>query len=445
MRRFPIVGVLLVVLLLMTLVVAGCSGFGNSKQGKCSQGDSCRYYTGNRGIIMNLYQPPTIFYYRSSDLNGQADGNTAEFNVKLINDGASDSYGAVFISGFSGDMFRVYKIDSANPQGRQIIINKNRNSCYFDIMSVGRSIGNWNFLTGCLDSSINRFGGSTTLNIGAQTFEKIFGGQSWFQKYGLSNLQISMNDKGQLLSFGVGGNIADFSVMGYGRALMLIVSSLDFEGLGGSIINMKGDNADFPGGDIDYKTFKVQMISRWPAGQDYFNLPYQIKSCYSYTTFVSPMICVDPNPFSAEKKVCTSQGYAWGGSQGAPVAVTSVLQTNTGKEVLLDITIKNVGPGRVWDVGYLEACSPYYPGSVKPTMLDTVYIGFAYIGNAQLDCTNFYKVRLDPKTQTAKVMCRYDIRSADDIGSAYATPLKMELWYGYEETISSQVMIRRLN
>jgi hypothetical protein len=445
MRRFPVAAVLLIVLLLMTFVVAGCTSFGNSKQGKCTQGDSCRYYTGSRGIVMSLYQPPSIFYYRSSDLNGQPDSNSAEFNVKLINDGASDAYGAVYISGFSGDMFNVYKIDATNPSGKLIVVSKNRNSCYFDIMSIGRSIGQWNFLTGCLDSSIHRYGGITDLNIGSSTLESIFGGQSWFQKFGVSNIHIKMDDNGNLLDLGVGGNVADFSVMGYGRALMLLVSGLDFEGLGGSVINMKGDNAEFPGGDIAYTTFKVQMNSRWPAGQDYFNLPYQIKSCYSYTTFVSPMVCVDPNPFSAEKKVCTSQGFAWGGTQGAPVAVTSVQQTNTGREVLLDITIKNVGPGRVWDVGYLEACSPYYPGSVKPSMLDTVYIGFAYIGNAPLDCTNFYKVRLDPNTKTAKVMCRYDISNADDIGSAYATPLKMELWYGYEETISSQVMIRRLN
>ena len=367
-----------------------------------------------------------------------------DFNVKVVNDGASDSYGAVFISGFSGDMFKVFKIDSTNPSGKEITISKKRSSCYFDLMSLGKSIGQWNFLTGCLDSSVTRLGGTTNLNIGAQTFEKIFGGQPWFQKFGIGNFNIKMTDSGQLLDLGIGANIADFSIMGYGRSLMLLVSTLDFESLGGSTINMKGDNADFPGGDIDYKTFKVQMLD-WPAGQDYYNLPYQVKSCYSYTTFVSPMICIDPNPFSAEKKVCTSQSYSWGGSQGAPVAVTSVQQTNTGKEVLLDITIKNVGPGTVWDVGYLEMCSPYYPGSVTPVMHDVVYIGFAYIGNTQLDCTNFYKVRLDPNTKTAKIMCRYDMRSADDIGSAYATPLKMELWYGYEETITNQLLVRRLN
>jgi hypothetical protein len=443
MGRSVFAGVSLAVLFVLALVIAGCSGFGNYKQGKCSEGDSCRYYVGNRGVIMTLYQAPSIMYFRSSDL-GQADGNSAEFNVKLLNDGASDSYGAVYISGFSGDMFRITRIDSSGE--KPLVINKNRNACYFDIMSIGQSIGSWNFLFGCLDTSIHRYGGTSNIDIGAKTLDALFGNQAWYQKIGgFSGLNLQVNDQGQVSSFGIGANIGDFSIMGYGRSLMILVSSLNFEGLGGSVFNMRGDNANFPGGDLDYKTLKVQMISPWPAGQDYYYLPYQVKSCYSYTTFVSPMICVDPNPFSDERKVCTSTGYSWGGSQGAPVAVTSIRQTNTGKEVILDITIKNVGPGRVWDVGYLEACSPYYPGTVRPSMLDTVYIGFAYIGNKQLDCTSFSKVRLDPVTRTAKIMCRYDARNADDIGSAYAVPLKMELWYGYEEVISNQVMIRRLN
>jgi hypothetical protein len=157
------------------------------------------------------------------------------------------------------------------------------------------------------------------------------------------------------------------------------------------------------------------------------------------------MICVDPDPFSDEQKVCRSETYVWGGSQGAPVAVTRLDQTNTGKEVILDITIRNIGPGTVWDVGYLEGCSPYFPGKVRPSMKDVVYIGYAYIGTRALDCSNYYSVRLDPNTKEARITCRYNMNDADDIGSAYAVPLRMELWYGYEETISQQVTVRKLN
>jgi hypothetical protein len=99
----------------------------------------------------------------------------------------------------------------------------------------------------------------------------------------------------------------------------------------------------------------------------------------------------------------------------------------------------------VWDVGYLEACSPYFPGDVKPNMLNIVHIGYAYVGSKPLDCTNFYTVRLDPNTQEARMTCRYDMTDADDIGSGYTIPLKMELWYGYEESIVRQLRVRKVN
>ncbi|MFA6073253.1 MAG: hypothetical protein WC758_04020 [Candidatus Woesearchaeota archaeon] len=436
MRKSIVKGSVLVILLLVTLVVAGCSGFSGDNRGKCSEGDSCRFYTGSRGVMMYLDNPQSTFYYRSSDL-ANLDGNTMDFNVRLKNDGASDSYGAVFLSGFSGDMFKICEVSSTSKNC--VNINKNHGSCFFDVMSLDNEVGNWNFLFGCLGSSYSQFGGTTRLNIGAQSIETLAKSFGW--NIPLSSLQIAWNDEG-ILNFGIG---TDFGVMNYGRSLMMVISSLNFEAIGGSTFTLKGDNAVSPGGDIDFKTFQVQMIAPWPAGQDYFRIPYQLKSCYGYTTFVSPMICIDPDPFSTEKKVCTSSTYTWGGSQGAPVAVTRLQQTNTGKEVVLDITIKNIGPGTVWDAGYMESCSPYMPGSVKANMLNTVYIGYAYIGTKALDCTNYYRIRLDPTTKDARFICRYDMSDADNVGSAYAIPLRMELWYGYEETISQQLTIRKLN
>jgi hypothetical protein len=437
MRKQLFTGMFLVLLFASSLVLAGCTGvFSGSKRGQCSEGDNCRYYTGSRGIMMYMDRPPSMFYYRSSDL-GDIDGNTVEMNVRLLNDGASDSYGALYLTGFSGDMFKITRIDSTGEH--PVIISDNRDSCYFDVMSLGKSIGDWNFLMGCWGGTYKQFGNTQQIDLGGQFFKTLSTKFGW--NIPLDNLQVSWNENG-LLNLGVG---ADFGVMNFGRSLMMIVSSLDFEGLGGSVFTMKGDNSAYPGGDIDFKTFKVQMTSRWPAGQDYFNIPYQIKTCYAYTTFVSPMLCIDPDPFSDERKVCNAETYTWGGSQGAPVAVTRVQQTNTGKELLIELTIKNVGPGRVWDAGYLEGCSPYFPGQVKPKMLNTVYLGYAYVGDRPLDCTNYYQVRLDPNTQEARITCRYDMTTADDIGSGYQIPLKMELWYGYEETVSQQITVRKLN
>ncbi|MGV8169472.1 MAG: hypothetical protein ACP5N3_05435, partial [Candidatus Nanoarchaeia archaeon] len=174
MRREVFTGVFLAFLLVGSLILAGCSGFSGDRRGKCSEGDNCRYYTGSRGVMMYIDKPPSIFYYRSSDMS-LPDGNTAEFNVRLLNDGASDSYGAVFLTGFSGDMFRITRIDET---GRHpVIISKDRNSCYFDIMSLGQSVGDWNFLAGCFGASVNRFGGNNELELGPMFFANV---AKWF-------------------------------------------------------------------------------------------------------------------------------------------------------------------------------------------------------------------------------------------------------------------------
>jgi hypothetical protein len=427
----------LAMLFIVSLVIAGCGAFSGNDRGRCSEGDSCTYYTGSRGVMMMIDRPVNNFYYRSSDL-GVTDGNTIELDVRLANDGASDSYGAVFLTGFSSEMFQISRMDTDGE--KKVIIGQSRQACYFDTQNVGSSIGSWVFMASCLGGTFSTHGGTSKLNLGSTAFDAINEAFGW--NIPLDNLNVVWNNEEGLLSLGVGSSAG---VLNFGRSLMLIVSSLDFEGLGGSVFTMKGDNPASPGGDIDYKTFKVQMISAWPAGQDYFNIPYEVKSCYAYTTFVSPELCIDPDPFSEEKKLCTSETYTWGGSQGAPVAVTQVRQTNTGKELILDITIKNVGTGRVWDVGYLEGCSPYFPSKVRPEMLNVVHIGYAYVGTKALDCTNYYTVRLDPNTQTARMTCRYDMTSADDIGSGYTIPLKMELWYGYEESITQQLRVRKLN
>ncbi len=428
---------LIVIFLLLALTLAGCSGFGDSR-GKCSEGDACKYYTGTRGIITQQESTPRTMYYRTAD-NNNVDGNVAEFNVRLKNDGASDSYGAVFLSGFGPELFSIYKYKDGVYE--EILIQKATSSnCYINLL--GMIDEKLVFNAGCLTYGVSGYSGA---------------GGNWGVSLDLEKvgelLGVSLPPIGlQYENFGDGkysvGLVWDeilINVLNHGKLLISLVQNIDFDKFGGSEFALKGDNPDSPGGDYDFKTFKIRMKSDWPAGQDYFNVPYQIKTCYAYTTFVSPMLCIDPDPFSYEDKICRAETYTWGGSQGGPVAVTLLRQTNTGKEMILDFTIKNTGTGRVWDVGQLEACSPYFPGSIKPTMLNVVYIGQAYVGETTIDCSRDYMIRLDPNTQDAKFTCRYPLDQSGNVGSAYAIPLKMELWYGYEESVNNQITIRRLS
>jgi len=423
-------------LLASVLLVAGCSGIGlfGDKRGQCSEGKSCTYYSGTRGIITYLESPPYTAYYNSKDLTS-SDGNIVEFNVRLKNDGASPAYGAVFLTGFGPESFEIYKYVDGVPE--RIFIDNANLGCYFNFLGWGSD--GVSFTAGCDAGSVwvlndLNYGGSINL----ERVGEIFG-------WDLPDIDVDIRRVGDTWNFGA--NALGYLVsgqIGQGTLLMALISNLEFDKYGGSVFHMKGDNPDSPGGDIDYHTFQVRMVGDWPAGQDYYDIPYQIRTCYAYSTFVSPMLCIDPNPFSEEQKVCRSETYTWGGSQGAPVAVTRMTQLNTGQEVVMDITIKNVGPGTVWDVGRLEGCSPYFPGRVTSSMKNVVYIGNAWVGNRPVDCSRNYMIRLDPNTKEASFTCTYDIREAGDVGSAYAAPLKMELWYGYEEDINQQLRIRRL-
>ena len=420
--------------------MTACSGFYGANRG-CSDGDLCRYYTGNRGIMTMMDRPPQTLFYRSSDV-GEPEGNSVEFNVRLRNDGASDSYGAVFFSGSGVETSKITRIDDKGE--RVVLVPKTRQACFLDIFQVNDlNPLSWNLMASCFGVDVSQYGDRRNFRLTFDYLAETFGDSAWLNYLADQNVNLNMQwDDTSLTQFSIGG---DFALVRFGRSLMIIIAGLNFEAFGGASFYLHGDNPDFPGGEMDFKTFRLQLIGPWPAGQDYYRLPYNIKTCYAYTTFVSPMICIDPDPFSDETKTCTDFSHTWSGSQGAPVAVTRVDTTNTGREVIVQATIRNIGPGTVWDVGYLEYCSPYFPATVRPSMKNVVYVGIMMLENRPLDCSTSFKINLDPRTQEGRLTCRYDLVNTGYVGSAYSAPLRMELWYGYEENYNGQITVRRVS
>ena len=434
---------ILITLLVSLLIISACTGAYYGRNRGCSEGDLCSYYIGNRGILTMLDRPPQYLYYRSSQM-GEPDANAVDFNVRLRNDGPSDSYGAIFFHGVGSESFKITRIDEFGE--RPVLVPRTQQACYLDLFNI-RDLADprsWNFMASCFGAEYSQYGDRRNLRIGFDYLAEQFGERlPWLRS--LSDRGVNLGFQwadGEMTQLSIGG---DFALIRYGRTLMVIVAGLNFEAFGGMPFYLQGDNPDLPGGDIDFKTFRLQLIGPWPAGQDYYRINYNIKTCYAYTTFVSPMVCIDPDPWSDESKVCNDFSYTWSGSQGAPVAVTRIDSTNTGDSVIIQATIRNIGPGTVWDVGRLEYCSPYFPATVTPAMKNIVYIGHMHIGNRVLDCSNRFRVHLDPRTQEGRLTCRYDLAGTDYVGSAYSQPLRMELWYGYEENLRRQLTVRRLN
>ncbi len=424
-------GKLFVVALIVLLVVAisACSLPGRrSPDGP--------YYVGSEGVTTYLDRPPRLLPYYSGDI-AKYDGNMVELNVRAINRGASDSYGAVFLTGFESNLFTVYISDEYGV--RPVSRVHGTEYCRFDFFGIGARFPSFRVYCGGIGVQSNPMGtGTISLN-----FDEISRAFGWNLPSGVRVYLTGGGSDGYGISVDMGGR-GGMELLLHGKILMSIASRLNFHDWGGSIFMLRGHNPESLVGGEAYTTFLVQATGLWPAGKDYVDFPYSIKTCYAYTTFVSPSVCIDSKPYEDVQKNCRAEQSIPMSTQGAPVAVTNVYQINTGNEVILEFTVKNVGRGIVWDVGYLERCSPHFPDTTRPTMQNVVYVGFAELDGQPLQCDR-YVLRLDPHTRSQKFQCRYDIRGAAISGGGYIAPLRMELWYGYEETINNQLRVRRYN
>ncbi|MFT4260932.1 MAG: hypothetical protein ACMXX9_00685 [Candidatus Woesearchaeota archaeon] len=424
---------LLPVLLVSLLFIAGCGGFGADRAVACAEGQNCRYYTGTQGVDIILDRPPNMLYYRSIDATNTRDGNAIQLNVRVHNRGASDAYGAVFLSGF-GPTFEVTRIYG---DGTELPINIRGfgDSCGFSFGSFGPLP---NFNLNCGGIGVRGAGDRRTINFDFSQMNRAFG---WDLPEGV---RVGIQQTGNHWGFNLALDGFQLNTLYHGKLLMsLIYGNFNFENLNGMTYTLRGDNPEFPGGGDDYKQFLVQMKGSWPSGTDEINIPYQVRSCYAYTTFVSPMICVDPDPWSGDRGVCRANQDIAMSNQGAPVAVTRVSQRNTGRSVVMDFEVRNVGNGRVWEVGSLERCSPYYPETgTGRNHHDVVYVGFVMIDDTFIDCTQ-RTIRLN--NGVGRFTCTYNFADEFISGSAYVTPLRMELWYGYEQNINNNLRVRRLS
>ena len=430
--------IVFVALLVSILFLAACEpGFGSDRAAACaSDFVDCRYYEGTRGVDIILDNPPHTLYYHSSDIN-RDDGNMVDFNIRVRNSGASDTYGAVFLTGFGND-FVISRADAG-----VVDIGTPLDGC---TVSLGGVSGEG--LSGFFSSfgfDCTGFGISNDPWRGAQAnidFGQLNEAYGWNLPSGLVR-SVRFNLRDGIHRLNVDLNDFNIDLLYHGKLLLAFIEPLDLERFGGEVYRLRGDNPEYPGGGDDYKTIHVRMGSTWPAGTDQFNVPYQVKSCYAYTTFVSPEVCVDPSPHSGDDKVCRANRQINTGSQGAPVAVTRVDQHNTGRTVELTFHVRNVGNGRVWNVGSLERCSPYYPDSrISTAHRNVVFLAYAEMEGVALRCDR-REIRLDDRGE-GTFRCSYDLRdSGTAVGSAYVAPLRAELWYGYEQTINRNLRVVR--
>ncbi len=388
-----------------------------------------KYFIGNEGVRTQFEgnSPPSrVYYYLGAD----RPENTFEIVVRLKNEGSAFSHGATFVSGFDPYMFHVEGV---------LLEGFSFKDCVFDLRA--NPVGGLMSMLNCPGLAAGNYYNSNNWQVGFDNILEHFG---WNKTY-FNNLGINFGQSGSepFITFDLNNPGINMDIFKHGK--MLISASAPIIGLlesnNGKPYMIEADSYEYPGGGLHYETVPV-WIKNWPQGLDETDQTFLITNCYLYTTYADPIVCIDPDPFSMQEKVCRPGQVKMANTQGAPVAITAIYQENTQHKVFFTIDIKNAGPGRIFYYNHLNRCSPYYHGRTTRNDIDVVYVAFARIGDTMLDCVPQDRfVRLLDGVGT--ITCTYDLQYAT-AGSAYKTPLIMELWYGYEDTIRRNVHFKRV-
>jgi hypothetical protein len=436
---------LLMIIALMALMVTivGCGYIGGSRNENANYNTAyAKFYKGTRGVEAVFKSMPTRFYYYGPQ---DQQGNMFNIGIDIHNRGASYTRGAVFLSGYDPNLI---VFEGFHP-GRGSL-----SACGISFGSIG--FGQLGGIFRCDGVEIS--GGQGITNVRIDSWKNLIGDISkrfpdaqWLSpdKFDM-NVNIQNNPAGTnfLVNFNDASIHADY--FQHGRLFIAYLAGLDFIKLGGREFLLAANDYNFPGGEATYFDYKGTIVD-WPAGLDQTKQSLLLTSCYQYTTYADPIVCIDPEPFSDSRKVCRPQSRTWSGGNGAPVSVTSVEQENTPRKIIFRINVKNVGRGTVYDAGQLEKCSPYYPRRTTPADLNVVDLGDVRVGTMGLagrggrgGITCYpERIRLDPTTRAGSTTCTYPMEYGD-IKSAYQTPLVIELWYGYSEAIQRDMYIKRV-
>lgn len=208
-------------------------------------------------------------------------------------------------------------------------------------------------------------------------------------------------------------------------------------------LELDGKSRQNPIGDQKVEEFALKAKEIDPQTEEHESSIY-ITSCYKYRTELSQDVCIDADMYNLKpiEKVCTVKDISLS-SQGAPVAITKIeekISTSESGDVMIPqftIYIQNKGRGEVIDVGKTDdACSSEPLSSEDINKLDIA----VYLSDIPLECKP-YELKL--KNKKDKVICSLKEGVKKD-EPAFTTLLSVILDYGYTQTISRRVTIKKI-
>jgi len=221
------------------------------------------------------------------------------------------------------------------------------------------------------------------------------------------------------------------------------VTSVDFDLEGKSLVN--------PVGGVDFITFPMTSQILKEAMSTYHDSELILLACYAYSSTMRKEVCVDTDIFNMNKenkeKICQQSAFD-PGTQGGPVVIYKVEPKYTGKDKEIYpqyvIYVKNAGRGQVIDntkVG--AACSIASPGE---DFWNIVKVS-AKLGNQTLDCEPKLEGSTEAGIRLREGLDFFKCKAPHFIPPGtptYVGVLQVNVTYGYTESISRSVKIRRL-
>ncbi len=174
--------------------------------------------------------------------------------------------------------------------------------------------------------------------------------------------------------------------------------------------------------------------------------------CYNYGTQFEESVCIQPKNLAVNlQPACESKDVNVGSrGQGAPVGVTklevmSSLASGANIKTFFRIYIENLGDGNVLNDGAGSYICSAATSDIKPAKVWGYLKLAARLGVQDLKCraiavenTPYYLINL--KDNKAEVVCESTVPA----GSAYESPLLVEMVYDYTKTVTQKLIIEKI-
>ena len=183
--------------------------------------------------------------------------------------------------------------------------------------------------------------------------------------------------------------------------------------------------------------------------------------CYPYQTILDTTVCVDTDISNLRpgKKACKAQDLILNNGQGAPIAITKIEvnmlpaeidEQNQPRKIKPQflIFIENKGQGTAIKKEVVkDFCTK---SDTSHENLNRIYVR-AFLSNEELDCTPKEKDKSEEKRAFAKLKDKKELvrctlekeKSIDSSLDPYYSPLRIELTYGYTQSISANYLIQK--